>query len=166
MVEGDGFGPSKAEPADLQSAPFSHSGTPPKVWAHYKGGLIWLQVFFDIFSEFSYLFHNSLIYCNNSFIKNFRIAEEKHGCAENRTKSLVGTLISKLHCPPLHCGVMRPRVLLPLQRRFYEAGQISRNLIYNLPVRADRPRGLRFTQQHGSPGFFPGPENNVWRNLS
>ena len=114
-----------------------------------------MQVFFDIFSEFSYLFHNSLIYCNNSFIKNFRIAEEKHGCAENRTKSLVGTLISKLHCPPLHCGVMRPRVLLPLQRRFYEAGQISRNLIYNLPVRAERPRGSRFSQQHGSPGILP-----------
>ena len=27
MVEGDGFEPSKAEPADLQSAPFGHSGT-------------------------------------------------------------------------------------------------------------------------------------------
>ncbi len=31
MVEGDGFEPSKAEPADLQSAPFGHSGTPPGV---------------------------------------------------------------------------------------------------------------------------------------
>ncbi len=30
MVEGDGFEPSKAEPADLQSAPFGHSGTPPR----------------------------------------------------------------------------------------------------------------------------------------
>ena len=30
MVEGEGFEPSKAEPADLQSAPFGHSGTPPK----------------------------------------------------------------------------------------------------------------------------------------
>ncbi len=30
MVEGDGFEPSKAEPADLQSAPFGHSGTPPE----------------------------------------------------------------------------------------------------------------------------------------
>ncbi len=29
MVVGDGFEPSKAEPADLQSAPFSHSGIPP-----------------------------------------------------------------------------------------------------------------------------------------
>ena len=29
MVEGEGFEPSKAEPADLQSAPFGHSGTPP-----------------------------------------------------------------------------------------------------------------------------------------
>ncbi len=30
MVEGDGFEPSKAEPSDLQSDPFGHSGTPPQ----------------------------------------------------------------------------------------------------------------------------------------
>ncbi len=29
-VEGEGFEPSKAEPADLQSAPFDRSGTPPE----------------------------------------------------------------------------------------------------------------------------------------
>ena len=29
MVEGEGFEPSKAEPADLQSAPFGRSGIPP-----------------------------------------------------------------------------------------------------------------------------------------
>jgi hypothetical protein len=29
-MEGEGFEPSKAEPADLQSAPFNHSGIPPK----------------------------------------------------------------------------------------------------------------------------------------
>ena len=29
-VGGAGFEPTKAEPADLQSAPFSHSGTPPQ----------------------------------------------------------------------------------------------------------------------------------------
>ena len=29
MVVGEGFEPSKAEPADLQSAPFGHSGTQP-----------------------------------------------------------------------------------------------------------------------------------------
>src|SRR6516162_4314654 len=29
VVEGEGFEPSKAEPADLQSAPFDRSGTPP-----------------------------------------------------------------------------------------------------------------------------------------
>ncbi|CAL6170115.1 conserved hypothetical protein [Vibrio alginolyticus] len=33
MVEGDGFEPSKAVPADLQSAPFGHSGTPPNFQA-------------------------------------------------------------------------------------------------------------------------------------
>ncbi len=32
MVEGEGFEPSKAVPADLQSDPFGHSGTPPQVW--------------------------------------------------------------------------------------------------------------------------------------
>ena len=33
MVEGEGFEPSKAVPADLQSDPFGHSGTPPhKNW--------------------------------------------------------------------------------------------------------------------------------------
>src|SRR4029434_8743863 len=31
MVEGEGFEPSKAEPADLQSAPFDRSGTPPAI---------------------------------------------------------------------------------------------------------------------------------------
>jgi hypothetical protein len=30
MVEGGGFEPPKVEPADLQSAPFDRSGTPPK----------------------------------------------------------------------------------------------------------------------------------------
>lgn len=29
MVEGGGFEPPKVEPADLQSDPFGHSGTPP-----------------------------------------------------------------------------------------------------------------------------------------
>ena len=30
MVEGAGFEPAKAEPSDLQSDPFGHSGTPPE----------------------------------------------------------------------------------------------------------------------------------------
>ncbi len=30
MVEGGGFEPPKAEPSDLQSDPFDHSGTPPQ----------------------------------------------------------------------------------------------------------------------------------------
>ena len=29
-MEGEGFEPSKAEPTDLQSVPFSHSGIPPR----------------------------------------------------------------------------------------------------------------------------------------
>ena len=35
MVEGGGFEPPKAEPSDLQSDPFDHSGTPPKTQAAY-----------------------------------------------------------------------------------------------------------------------------------
>lgn len=31
LVEGGGFEPPKAEPADLQSAPFGRSGNPPNV---------------------------------------------------------------------------------------------------------------------------------------
>ena len=30
-MEGEGFEPSKAKPADLQSAPFDRSGTPPEI---------------------------------------------------------------------------------------------------------------------------------------
>ena len=30
VVEGGGFEPPKAEPSDLQSDPFGHSGTPPR----------------------------------------------------------------------------------------------------------------------------------------
>jgi hypothetical protein len=35
MVEGEGFEPSKAEPTDLQSAPFDRSGTPPNETGYY-----------------------------------------------------------------------------------------------------------------------------------
>jgi hypothetical protein len=34
MVEGEGFEPSKAEPSDLQSDPFGHSGIPPRDFAY------------------------------------------------------------------------------------------------------------------------------------
>ena len=37
MVEGGGFEPPKAEPADLQSAPFGRSGTPPIQGAELSG---------------------------------------------------------------------------------------------------------------------------------
>src|SRR5258705_8870043 len=36
MVEREGFEPSKALPADLQSAPFGHSGTSPCLSTPYK----------------------------------------------------------------------------------------------------------------------------------
>ncbi len=36
MVVGGGFEPPKAEPSDLQSDPFDHSGTPPFFfWSRY-----------------------------------------------------------------------------------------------------------------------------------
>ena len=35
MVEGGGFEPPKAEPSDLQSDPFGHSGTPPHFLYYY-----------------------------------------------------------------------------------------------------------------------------------
>ena len=35
MVEGGGFEPPKAVPADLQSAPFGRSGTPPAKSGHF-----------------------------------------------------------------------------------------------------------------------------------
>ena len=38
VVEEDGFEPSKAKPADLQSVPFGHLGTPPYEVAKEKGG--------------------------------------------------------------------------------------------------------------------------------
>ena len=47
MVEGAGFEPAKAEPADLQSDPFDRSGTPPNKHAtckrqiiHYKNTIV------------------------------------------------------------------------------------------------------------------------------
>ncbi len=36
MVEGGGFEPPKAEPSDLQSDPFGHSGTPPVFFTTIK----------------------------------------------------------------------------------------------------------------------------------
>jgi hypothetical protein len=35
-VEGGGFEPPKAEPTDLQSVPFGHSGTPPGEWSENR----------------------------------------------------------------------------------------------------------------------------------
>jgi hypothetical protein len=45
LVEGEGFEPSKAEPADLQSAPFDRSGTPPNEIRNYLESLYWCQTF-------------------------------------------------------------------------------------------------------------------------
>ena len=44
MVEGGGFEPPKAEPSDLQSDPFGHSGTPPLNILRISYQAIWLIV--------------------------------------------------------------------------------------------------------------------------
>ena len=40
MVEGAGFEPAKAEPSDLQSDPFGHSGTPPNFIVHITSNVL------------------------------------------------------------------------------------------------------------------------------
>ena len=47
LVEGEGFEPSKAEPTDLQSAPFDRSGTPPNETGHYYKILVSCQTTYD-----------------------------------------------------------------------------------------------------------------------
>ena len=49
MVEGEGFEPSKAEPTDLQSAPFDRSGIPPKENASLLATQISVKIFFHLF---------------------------------------------------------------------------------------------------------------------
>ena len=46
MVEGGGFEPPKALPTDLQSVPFSHSGTPPKDLPEKGSFSLSLQIYF------------------------------------------------------------------------------------------------------------------------
>jgi hypothetical protein len=66
VVEGGGFEPPKAEPADLQSAPFDRSGTPPKSGAHYPPYLIRCQpenvIFFDPSVDFFMSHYFSMSY--------------------------------------------------------------------------------------------------------
>ena len=40
MVEGGGFEPPKAEPSDLQSDPFGHSGTPPYIFPLHSSEVV------------------------------------------------------------------------------------------------------------------------------
>ena len=53
MVEGAGFEPAKAEPSDLQSDPFGHSGTPPRgTWFVSKATRHALEKRMRIITEF------------------------------------------------------------------------------------------------------------------
>ena len=67
VVEGEGFEPSKAEPADLQSDPFGHSGTPPqqaRLRTNYVLSLI-AQIIIQEFSIYaSFILHFSKIIRN------------------------------------------------------------------------------------------------------
>src|SRR5512134_247848 len=51
LVEGEGFEPSKAEPTDLQSAPFDRSGTPPNETGHYSKISFSCQTTYGIWHE-------------------------------------------------------------------------------------------------------------------
>ena len=51
MVEGEGFEPSKAEPTDLQSAPFDRSGTPPNETGHYREIVVSCQTTYELWHE-------------------------------------------------------------------------------------------------------------------
>jgi hypothetical protein len=57
MVEGGGFEPPKAEPSDLQSDPFGHSGTPPRSPAFCKIGRLLSTNFPVIYSTLFIYFH-------------------------------------------------------------------------------------------------------------
>ena len=46
MVEGEGFEPSKHEAADLQSAGFDRSPTPPEYQAIMLGAILLLQAYY------------------------------------------------------------------------------------------------------------------------
>ncbi len=66
MVVGEGFEPSKAEPADLQSAPVDRLGTPPYEEWHYKSFRLTVNSM-RIFSTllFIYLLLNQIKYLVN-----------------------------------------------------------------------------------------------------
>ena len=54
MVEGAGFEPAKAEPSDLQSDPFSHSGTPPGNGASGQNRTADTRIFSPLLYRLSY----------------------------------------------------------------------------------------------------------------
>ena len=63
MVEGAGFEPAKAEPADLQSAPVDRLGTPPRCKAaHFQASQLSCQQFKQLFAlprEVFSIFHRT-----------------------------------------------------------------------------------------------------------
>ena len=49
VVDGEGFEPSKASPADLQSVPFGHSGIHPRMNLLYTKKKVFARYFFSFF---------------------------------------------------------------------------------------------------------------------
>ena len=52
VVDGEGFEPSKASPADLQSVPFGHSGIHPRTNLLYTKKKVFARYFFSFFGYF------------------------------------------------------------------------------------------------------------------
>ena len=73
MVEGEGFEPSKHEAADLQSAGFDRSPTPPEYQAIMLGAILLLQAYY-VNLNWGYI----IIYISNDALKlNKKIISEK-----------------------------------------------------------------------------------------
>ena len=52
VMDGEGFEPSKASPADLQSVPFGHSGIHPRTNLLYTKKKVFARYFFSFFGYF------------------------------------------------------------------------------------------------------------------
>ena len=92
-MEGGGFEPPKAEPADLQSAPFGRSGTPPK------------KIERAILYKTPYIVNNSLsTFMHFIFMQiKFHIQTPKNGArSRNRTNDLLIT--NQLLCQLSYAG--------------------------------------------------------------
>ena len=111
QMDGEGFEPSKASPADLQSVPFGHSGIHPwtnllytkkKVFARYFFGFLDILCARACLKKYSRNLHAPLcsIFCSNSVaIARYGAlirAKSSTNCDAHLAESLFQTLASKL----------------------------------------------------------------------